>query len=83
MRDLALVAIQLICSSKKGFSANQLHRTLGITLKSAWFVGHQIREALRSGELSPLGGNGKTVEVDETFIGKRNGFEDQAGLGKA
>ena len=78
MRDW-LVAIQLICSSKKGFSANQLHRTLGITLKSAWFVGHRIREALRSGELSPLGGNGKTVEVDETFIGKRNGFEAKPG----
>jgi transposase-like protein len=55
MRDW-LVAIHMICSSKKGVSANQLHRTLGITLKSAWFVGHRVREALRNGALSPMGG---------------------------
>ena len=78
MRDW-LVAIQLMCSSKKGVSANQIHRTLGITLKSAWFMGHRIREALRSGSLSPLGGAGVTVEVDETFIGKRNGYEAKPG----
>jgi transposase-like protein len=78
MRDW-LVAIQLICSSKKGISANQLHRTLGITLKSAWFMGHRIREAMRDGNLAPMGGEGSVVEVDETFIGKRDGFEAKAG----
>jgi transposase-like protein len=78
MRDW-LVAIQLVCSSKKGISANQLHRTIGITLKSAWFMGHRIREAMRDGNLAPMGGDGSVVEVDETFIGRRDGFEEKAG----
>jgi transposase-like protein len=78
MRDW-LVAIHLLCSSKKGFSANQLHRTLGVTLKTAWFMGHRIREALRSGELSPMGGAGMTVEVDETFIGRKPDVEAKPG----
>ena len=64
-----LQAIYLICASKKGCSANQLHRTLGVTLKTAWFMGHRIREAMREDELIPFGINGGTVEVDETFIG--------------
>lgn len=69
--NLWLQAIFLIASSKKGVSANQLHRTLGITLKSAWFMGHRIREAMRDGELDvPFGNDGGTVEVDETFIGR-------------
>lgn len=67
--NLWLQAIYLIASSKKGVSANQLHRTLGVTLKTAWFMGHRIREAMRSDELTPFGGNGGAVEVDETFIG--------------
>jgi transposase-like protein len=67
---LWLQAIFLISSSKKGISSNQLHRTLGITLKSAWFMSHRIREAMRSGDMSPFGGNGGAVEVDETFIGR-------------
>lgn len=62
-----LQAIFLIASSKKGISANQLHRTLEVTLKTAWFMGHRIREAMRSGDLAPMGG---IVEVDETFIGR-------------
>ncbi len=78
MRDW-LTAIHLICSSKKGFSANQLHRTLGVTLKTAWFMGHRIREAMRAGALSPMGGEGGVVEIDETFIGKREGFEAKPG----
>jgi len=65
-----LQAIFLIASSKKGISSNQLHRTLGITLKSAWFLSHRIREAMRGGDLSPFGTNGGDVEVDETFIGR-------------
>lgn len=67
---LWLQAIFLIASSKKGISSNQLHRTLGITLKSAWFMSHRIREAMRSGDLSPFGSDGGAVEVDETFIGR-------------
>ena len=78
---LWLQAIYLLASSKKGISSNQLHRTLGITLKSAWFMSHRIREAMREGELSPFGGNGGTVESDETFLWddpdkqKRRGYE--------
>jgi transposase-like protein len=67
-----LTAIHLICSSKKGISANQLHRTLGITLKSAWFLGHRIREALADrtiGADGQLGGQNKVVEADETYVG--------------
>jgi transposase-like protein len=65
---LWLQAIFLIASSKKGISSNQLHRTLGITLKSAWFMSHRIREAMRvDGSLFGVGGG--SVEVDETFIG--------------
>ena len=68
---LWLQAFYLIAGSKKGISANQLHRTLGITLKSAWFMGHRIREAMRHGTLSPpMGGEGQTVEVDETIFGR-------------
>jgi transposase-like protein len=68
---LWLQAIFLIASSKKGISSNQLHRTLGITLKSAWFMSHRIREAMRAdadGEMFGIGGG--SVEVDETFIGR-------------
>lgn len=72
MRDW-LTAIHLICSSKKGVSANQIHRTLGITLKSAWFLMHRIREAMRDGSLAPMGGDGAVVEVDETAIGRTEG----------
>jgi transposase-like protein len=66
-----LQAMFLIASSKKGISSNQLHRTLGITLKSAWFLSHRIREAMKPGsETSPrMGGGGGKVEVDETFFG--------------
>ena len=59
----------LLCASKKGISSNQLHRTLGVTLKTAWFMSHRIREAMRSGDLAPFGSDGGIVEVDETFIG--------------
>lgn len=65
-----LQAIFLMCSSKKGVSSHQLHRTLEITYKTAWFLSHRIREAMRSGELAPFGGGGGSVEVDETFIGQ-------------
>jgi transposase-like protein len=64
-----LQAMYLIAGSKKGISSNQLHRTLGVTLKTAWFMSHRIREAMRSGDLSPFGSGGGIVEADETFIG--------------
>ena len=66
---LWLQAIHMIASSKKGVSANQLHRTLGVTLKTAWFMGHRIREAMRIDSPFVFGQGGGTVEVDETFIG--------------
>lgn len=72
---LWLQAIFLIASSKKGISANQLHRTLGVTLKTAWFMGHRIREAMREGGLGPLGGGGQVVEADETYFGKAENQE--------
>src|SRR5665213_296477 len=59
----------LLCSSKKGMSAHQVHRTLKITYKSAWFLCHRIREAMRSGGLEMMGGGGKIVEADETYFG--------------
>ncbi|CAN5369068.1 IS1595 family transposase [soil metagenome] len=65
-----LQAVALLSSSKKGISANQLHRILGVSLKTAWFMGHRIREAMREGNLSPLGGAGQIVEADETYFGK-------------
>jgi transposase-like protein len=65
-----VLAFHLICSSKKGMSAHQLHRTLGITYRSAWFMAHRIRECMRAGGLAaPIGGSGKTVEADETYFG--------------
>ncbi len=66
---LWLQASSLMCSSKKGVSANQLHRTLGVTLKTAWFMAHRLREAMTPATLSKLGGGGKVIEMDETFIG--------------
>jgi transposase-like protein len=65
-----LQAVALLTSSKKGISANQLHRTLGVTLKTAWFIGHRIREAMRDGKLTPMGGSGGIVEIDETYHGQ-------------
>lgn len=70
-----LQAVYLVTSSKKGISAHQLHRTLEITYKSAWFLLHRIREAMRDGDFTPMGGNGGIVEIDETFIGKKKGME--------
>lgn len=67
-----LLATHLMCASKKGMSAHQLHRMIGMPYKTAWFMAHRIREGMR--ELNPtaggpLGGEGKTVEVDETYVG--------------
>lgn len=72
-----LQAIFLMTSSKKGISSNQLHRTLGCTLKTAWFISHRIREAMRVNGLMmpPMGSDGKVVEADETFYGFVEGAE--------
>jgi transposase-like protein len=67
-----LLGFRLFASSKKGFSAHQLHRTLDITYKSAWFMEHRIRESMREDVLPPMGGKGKVVEADETYIGPGN-----------
>ena len=65
-----LFALYLLMSSKKGMSAHQAHRMLGISYKSTWFMMHRLREALREGQFpGPLGGEGKAVEADETFVG--------------
>jgi transposase-like protein len=68
-----LQGFHLMTSSKKGVSAHQLHRTLQIGYEAAWFMAHRIREAMRVGGLSPMGGGGKVVEADETYIGYLEG----------
>jgi transposase-like protein len=67
------VAFHMAASSKKGFSAHQLHRELGCQYNTAWFMFHRVREAMRRGglELPPLGGEGQTVEADETYFGRQ------------
>ncbi len=70
-----LQAMHLICSSKKGFSANQFCRVLGVDFKTGWFIGHRIREAMKDDVLPPLGGSGKIVEVDETYWGRKEGVD--------
>lgn len=59
-----LQAVYLMTSSKKGISAHQLHRVLEVTYKTAWFLAHRIREAMRTGELAPMGGAGGVVEAE-------------------
>jgi transposase-like protein len=78
---LWLQAMFLMCSSKKGISSNQLHRTLGVTLKTAWFMAHRIRLAMQTVGLPPLGGNGATVEADETYFGQIEGEPKRKGTG--
>jgi transposase-like protein len=69
-----LQAAHLLNSSKKGISAHQMHRILQITYKSAWFMMHRLREAMTpSGKLPPMGGEGRVIEADETYLGKRDG----------
>ena len=75
------LAMHLIGSSKKGISSHQLHRMLGVSYKSTWFMMHRIREAMRAGGLTPMGGEGEIVEVDETYIGRKEGFEVKRGFG--
>jgi transposase-like protein len=72
-----LQAFYLMCGSKKGISSNQLHRILGVTLKTAWFMSHRIREAMRDGAVITFGSDGGAVEADETFIGREPGEKGQ------
>jgi len=66
-----LYATHLLTSSKKGMSAHQLHRMLGVTYKTAWFMAHRIREAMTDNDAGPIGGEGKIVEADETYQGRK------------
>jgi len=68
-----MAALFMLTASKKGVSAHQIHRSLDISYKSAWFMMHRLREAMRPTSTTPLGGTGKVVEVDETFIGRLEG----------
>ncbi|KKB12695.1 transposase [Devosia geojensis] len=78
-----LQVIYLMCSSKKGVSAHQLHRTLEVTYKTAWFLAHRIREAMRTGELAPMGGSGMVVEADETYFGDKEVVTKRTKRGKS
>jgi len=64
----------LMMSSKKGISAHQLHRTLEVTYKTAWFMAHRLREAMKDGELLPMGGEGESVQADETYFGTKDAY---------
>jgi transposase-like protein len=75
-----LMCSSKMCASKKGISSNQLARVLGLTVKSAWFMSHRLREAMAAGKLPPMGGEGAVVEIDETFIGTKEGAEVKRGF---
>lgn len=68
-----VLAAQLMASSKKGFSANELHRLIGTNYETAWFLFHRLREAAAEPTPGPLGGANKVVEADETYIGGKEG----------
>ncbi len=74
-----LLAAYLLCSSKKDMSSHQLHRTLDVTYKTAWFMTHRIRDAMRTGSFAPMGGSGKVIEADETYIGRKASTEIRRG----
>jgi transposase-like protein len=76
---LWLQVIHLMCASKKGIATRQIQRMLVCSMKTAWFLTHRIREAMATRELGPLGGAGGIVEIDETFIGRREGVEMRRG----
>jgi transposase-like protein len=80
---LWLQVIHLMCASKKGIATRQIQRMLQCSMKTAWFLGHRIREAMSDGGaiLPPMGGNGGNVEVDETYVGFRRGVPIRAGRG--
>jgi transposase-like protein len=75
-----MAALFMLTASKKGVSAHQIHRSLDISYKSAWFMMHRLREALRQGGFAPpMGSDGGIVEIDETFIGRKRDVPKRAG----
>ncbi len=81
---LWLMAVHLMCASKKGISAKQLERMLGVTYKTAWFMAHRIREAMKEGSTGMLGGGGSVVEADETYmVPKKGAKKNHAGHHRA
>ena len=76
-----LLAVHLMTSSKKGYSAHQLHRNIGVTYKTAWFMAHRIREAMAPEDNTPMGEGGGIVEVDETYFGQKKGKPVRRGPG--
>ena len=77
------LAVHLLGSSKKGMSSHQLHRMLGVTYKTAWFMTHRIREAMRDMKAGPIGGEGKVVEADETYLGNKDRITKRTKRGKS
>lgn len=77
-----LLATHLMCASKKGMSAHQMHRMLGVTYKTAWFMAHRIREAMRDDSPAPMGGEGGIVEADETYFGPKETITKRTIRGK-
>lgn len=77
-----ILATHLICASKKGMSAHQLHRMIGVTYKSAWFMAHRIREAMNESNPDMMGGEGETIQADETYFGKKAVVKKRTSGGK-
>ncbi|HTS23288.1 MAG TPA: IS1595 family transposase, partial [Casimicrobiaceae bacterium] len=77
--DKWLFASALMASSKKGVSSKQVERMLGVTYKTAWFITHRLREAMGDEPSGKFGGGGKIVEVDETYIGNKDGAKKRRG----
>lgn len=67
-----VLATHLLCASKKGMSAHQLHRMIGVTYKTAWFMFHRIREAMNDTNPDLMGGPGESVQADETYFGTKD-----------
>jgi len=75
-----LLATHLLTASKKGMSAHQIHRMIGVTYKTAWFMCHRIREAMVNDNPPPMGGKDKTVEADETYVGNKTALKKKRAL---